>query len=181
MRWPDTGLPWVPTSTWITDWETVQGYPMVGLGCIVGGFTHGIGGPHPFRFLHNDRVNDAVLARELSALRIPGLLFQPMSAVGAGGRPTTGVYVRITDYNAWEPTRLNFELMRLACRIDGRNPFAAATNAQRRTFMIHVGSAAFFNDLEKNGARTNIDAWLRTWRQQAQAFQQQSRRYWLYR
>lgn len=180
MRWPDTGLRWVPTSTWITGYAAVQGYPMVGLGCILGGFTHGIGSPYPFRLLHHDRINDAVLERELNGLNLPGLRFRRVSVPGAGGRSSNGVYVEITNDSIWEPTALDFELMKLACRVDGRNPFAAATAAQRRTFMIHVGSDAFFEDLARNGARTNIASWRQTWRQQARAFQQQSQRFWLY-
>jgi uncharacterized protein YbbC (DUF1343 family) len=181
MRWPETGLRWVPTSTWITHWDQVQGYPMVGLGCIVGGFKHGIGTPHPFRLLRHDRINDAVLERELRALNIPGLQFRRVGATGTGGNPVTGVRVEITNYNVWEPTRLNFELMRLACRIDTRNPFASITEAQRRTFLIHVGSTEFLDDLARNGARTNMDGWNQRWREQARAFHAQSQRFWLYR
>lgn len=181
MRWPDTGLRWIPTSTYITDWSSVQGYPMTGLGCIIGGFKHGIGTPHPFRLLRHDRISDAVLEKELRALNLPGLQFRRVNAAGANGRPATGVHVEITDYNAWEPTRLSLELMRLACRIDGGNPFASATGAQERTFNIHVGSTTFFNDLSRSGARTNIDSWVRNWREQARTFQAQSRRFWLYR
>ena len=69
MRWPETGLRWVPTSTYITDWSSVQGYPMSGLGCILGGFKHGLGTPHPFRLLSHERIDDATLERELRALQ----------------------------------------------------------------------------------------------------------------
>jgi uncharacterized protein YbbC (DUF1343 family) len=181
MRWPETGLKWVPTSTWIKDWAAVQGYPMVGLGTILGEFSHGIGGSHPFRAIHHENVSAVVVERELRALRIPGLQYRTVSGLNAKGRSTTGIYVEIADYNAWDPTELNFRLMKLTCKLERRNPFAAVTTAKQRTFNIHVGSDAFFNDLAAKGERIDIDTWLRTWRQQARAYQEQSRRFWLYR
>ena len=71
--------------------------------------------------------------------------------------------------------------MKLACKLDAKNPFATATETERRTFLVHVGSRAFFNDLAAKGARVDIEAWLRTWREQARIYQEQSKRYWLYR
>jgi len=32
MRWPDTGLTWIPTSPYIPNFSAVEGYPMTGLG-----------------------------------------------------------------------------------------------------------------------------------------------------
>ncbi len=185
MRWPETGLTWVATSGAIQDWAAVQGYPMTGLGTILGGFTHGVGKEYPFRGIAHTqivKVPDPVLEKELYALKLPGLQFRPVSV--AGNKPAetrTGLYIEIVDYDAWEPTALNFYLMKLACKLEPRNPFARATEKERRTFLVHVGSAAFFNDLAKKGKAIDIDAWLRTWREQAKVYQDQSRKFWLYR
>jgi uncharacterized protein YbbC (DUF1343 family) len=187
MRWPDTGLRWIPPSPGIQDLGAVAGYPMTGLGCILGGFKHGLGPnrEYLFRALYYDgqkKVSDAALERELQRLRLPGLAYRPIAAKAANrGEKATGVYIVITDPNAWRPTALNFHLMKLACAWSPTNPFGAATAAERRTFNVHVGCAAFFNDLVAKGARVDIDAWLRRWRAQDRAFQAQSRRYWLYR
>ena len=62
-----------------------------------------------------------------------------------------------------------------------KNPFATAKQADRRTFLVHMGSTAFFNDLITKGAKTDVDAWLRTWREQAKVYQEESKRFWLYR
>ena len=48
MRWPDTGLTWVPTSPYISEYQAVVGYPMTGLGCYFGGFQHGVGNEYAF-------------------------------------------------------------------------------------------------------------------------------------
>ena len=48
-------------------------------------------------------------------------------------------------------------------------------------FLRHLGSVAFFNDLSRHGARVDVEAWLRTWHEQARIYQEQSKKYWLYR
>lgn len=185
MRWPETGLTWVKTSGLIQDLDAVEGYPMTGLGCLLGGFRTGIGKRYPFRGIAHPAVNQvprAVLEKEFRALKLPGLRFVSVNVPGdRKDEAVTGIYIEITDYDAWRPTELNFHLMKLACRLEPRNPFAAATARERRTFNVHVGSAAFLNDLIVKGSAINLEAWLRTWREHARAFQENSRKYWLYR
>lgn len=182
MRWPETGMPWVPTSTMIQDFAAVQGYAMTGLGCILGGFRHGVGKLHPFRGLKHLTVRDEIVERELRALALPGIQIRRVSVPSErNGQPVTGLYVEINDYDAWEPTDLSFHLMKLVCQLEPRNPFATATAAQQRTFLIHMGSTAFFNDLAAKGRNVDVAAWIRTWREQGRIYQEQSRRYWLYR
>ena len=181
MRWPETGLPFVATSGLVQDFAACEGYPMTGLGCILGGFRHGVGDQHPFRGLSHLTVKIDVLEKELRALNIPGVQFRRISVRNAKtGQPGTGLYVEITDYDAWQPAALNFWLMKLACKLEPRNPFAAATDTQRRTFLVHMGSTAFFNDLVAKGKNVDVATWLRTWREQTKIYQEQSKRFWLY-
>jgi hypothetical protein len=44
-----------------------------------------------------------------------------------------------------------------------------------------VGSTTFFNDLAAKGAKIDVERWLQQWRKQADVFQAQSQKYWLYR
>jgi hypothetical protein len=37
-----------------------------------------------------------------------------------------GLYTEISDFDAWQPTELGFQLLRLACKREPKNPFAAA-------------------------------------------------------
>lgn len=189
MRWPETGLTWIPTSALVQDFAAVEGYPMVGLGTIIGGFRHGfkqpVGSVYAFRGITHPLVNripDAVLEKELRALKLPGVQFRPVSVPGVkSGELATGLYIEITDYDAWEPAELNFYLMKLACKLEPKNPFATASVADRRTFKVDVGSTAIFDELAAKGAKVDIDAWLRKWRDQAKIYQEQSKRFWLYR
>lgn len=187
MRWPDTGLRWVPTSPHIADFAAVLGYPMVGLGTYFDpkskfdiGFRHGVGVNYEFRGISHIGVKSEVLERDLRALTIPGLQFRRVSAPDRDGRPGTGVYVEITDFDAWDPTELNFVLMKLACRYDSRNPFLKIPGRDLTGFLHHMGSEEFLAALQRDGAKIDLNAWLRRWREQDRVFQMQSRRYWLY-
>ena len=182
MRWPETGLTWIATSQLIQDFEAVKGYPMTGLGCELGGFASGVGKQHAFRGLSHATIKSDVLEKELSALKLPGVQFRRISVPNAKtGQPGTGLYVEITDYDEWRPTELSFYLMKLACRLEPKNPFATAAAGPRSMFLHLVGSQAFFNDLVTKGARIDLETWLRTWREQAKIYQEQSKKYWLYR
>jgi uncharacterized protein YbbC (DUF1343 family) len=188
MRWTETGLSWVPTSPFIPDFAAVVGYPMTGLGCYIGdyppaigGFSHGVGNQYPFRGLSNKYVKSDQLQKALTALGLPGLRYRIVSVPNARtGKPATGLFIEVTDWDAWRPTELNFYLMRLDCRLSPRNPFAAAPPAIRASFLRHMGSTAFLNDLIAHGANVDVDAYIRQWAAQARVFQEQSRRYWLY-
>jgi uncharacterized protein YbbC (DUF1343 family) len=187
MRWPETGLEWAPTSQLIGDFAAVEGYPMVGLGAfwdpprIDSGFRHGIGKSYPFRGLSYRTPKTAeALQKELAALNLPGLQFRIVSAPDVDGRPIKGVYVEISDYDAWQPTELNFYLMKLACKFDPKNPFLPAPGRDFKGFLRHMGSEEFLRALQRDGARIDVDAWLTRWREQNRIYQQQSKKYWLY-
>ncbi len=182
MRWSETGLTFAPTSTRVRDFGAVQGYPMTGLGTMFTGFSHGVGNQHDFRGVWHAKIPFDVLEKDLRALNLPGLGFRKISVPNAKtGKPSVGLYVEINDYDAWQPCDLSFWLMKFACKLGPKNPFAGLTDAQRRTFLVHVGSKAFYDDLVAKGARIDIDAWLRQWREQARVYQEQSKKYWLYR
>ena len=186
MRWPETGLKWIPTSGLLPDWESVQGYPMTGLATFWDpprmdiGFRHGVGTSFPFRGLSCKGVPLDVLERELQGLRVPGVRFRRVTGRDRGGQPMSGIYVDIVDEEAWEPTELNFHLMQLACRLTGQNPFAPAPGRQFDLFLRHFGSREFLAALARDGAAIDLGPWLRRWREQTRLFRDQSRKYWLY-
>ncbi len=184
MRWPETGLKWVPTSPMIQDFSAVIGYAMVGLGTYfdtrVGfdiGFRHGVGTQYAFRGLSHRTVRSEVLEAELRALNLPGLSFRRVSVPGRDGRPQTGVFVEVNDWHEWNPTELSFHLMRLGIKFDQRNPFRSGDASG---FLRHMGSTAFYDALKRDGARTNVEGWFQQWQAQAKVYHQQSRRFWLY-
>ena len=179
MRWPDTGLRWVPTSPMIRDFAAVVGYPMVGLGTYIGDFRHGVGGLAPFRGLYHPNVSGEQLKRELDAFHIPGLRFRLVAAPMRDGRPGTGVYVDVVNWEQWHPTELNFYLMKLACRYD-RNPFRTTPQGKLNGFLRLMGSDAFLHALQRDGDRVDVRAFFRDWEARDRIYQQASKRYWLY-
>ena len=193
MRWPDTGLKFVPTSGMVRDFEAVQGYPMTGLGSYFDlspkvnfdiGFRTGVGTSHPFRGLSHKRTSLDVLAKELSALqpKLPGLRFERASAPNTKtGQNGNGIYIRITDYDAWRPCDLNFWMMKIACRVSPQNPFSPVRGRDFSGFLRHMGSQAFLDEIAAQGAQIDVEKWLGRWREQARVYQEQSKRYWLYR
>jgi len=180
MRWPETGLRFIPTSPMVRDFPAVMGYAMIGLGCEYSGFKHGIGASHPFRGLTFKNITADRLIRDLTSLNIPGLAYRKLTVPGTDGKPREGVYVDVVNWNAWRPAELSFHLMRLACVYDPPNPFRKITPVQMRGFNIHVGSTAWWNELKRDGARVDVAGNIAAWRNQALAYQQLTRKYWLY-
>lgn len=181
MRWTDTGLKWVQTSPEIADFGAVMGYAMTGLGCELNHFTHGVGSEYWFRGISNSLIRPDILQRDLRALRLPGLDYRIISAPNGRTRQMgTGLYIEVTDWDEWQPADLSFELMRLACRMEPRNPYANPTRAQASRFLHEMGCAALFRDLAEHGARVDIGAYLRRWRIEDAHYREASRRFWLY-
>ena len=180
MLWPETGLTFIPTSPMVRDFPTVMGYAMTGLGCEFSGFKHGVGALYPFRGLTFKGVPADRLAHDLTALKIAGLSFRKVIVPDASGQPKEGVYVDVSNWQAWRPTELSFELMRLACRYDPPNPFTKLGGVDARSFNIHVGSTAWWNALKRDGARVDVEGNMAAWQAQALTYQQLTRKYWLY-
>jgi uncharacterized protein YbbC (DUF1343 family) len=180
MRWPETGLKFVPTSPMMRTFGSAAGYAMTGLGCEIGGFKHGIGTGYPFRTLTFPQKSPEELKRALDALHLPGVSFAVIGTTGSDGKPMRGVYTEITDWNAWRPTELSLHMMQLAAAWNAKNPFSSASGTDGDLFRKHTGSRALWQALVRDGARTNVAAMHEQWRQRALQYQQQTRRFWLY-
>ncbi len=180
MLWPETGLRFVATSPRVQDFAAVVGYAMVGLGCEGTGFTHGIGTNYNFRGIAFKGLTTDQLLQQLTALKVPGIGFRRLSVTDAAGKTTTGVYVDVNDWQAWNPTQFSFELMRLACRLTPPNPVAKALAEKGHIFNKLVGSHEFLNALQRDGAKVDVEGFTQTWQARNAIYQQQSKRYWLY-
>lgn len=179
MLWTKTGLRWVPTSPYIPDLSAVLGYAMTGLGAQEGGFSHGIGTPYPFRLLRYEGKSPEQIKAALESQRIPGLSYRIVKTLSATGTPLSGVYVSVTNWDRARPTELSFHMMRLAVVWSSSNPFAASKNPG--LFNKHVGSTAWWDEINLRGAEARVDAFVDLWVEQARNFQQQAKRFWIYR
>lgn len=178
MRWPQTGLRWIPTSPYIQNLSAVLGYAMTGLGAQIGDFSHGIGTPFPFRLLRYQGKSSQQLLDVLKKRRLPGLDFQIIQTKSKQGAAVEGVFVLVTDWEQVRPTELSFHMMQLTALWAGRAIYAESKHAA--LFNKHVGSSAWWSALTKNGAQLNLNTFIQDWERAALRFQQQSKIYQLY-
>ncbi len=184
MLWADTGLPWIPTSPNIPTAEAAFGYSLTGLAGVMGNFKHGVDTPYPFRLLnYSPHIPPDQLAATLNALKLGGLSFMPL-AYGEKNEKS-GVYVAITNWNAVEPTRLAFELMKLDAAwtwTKSGNPYARAAGDKLlvHDFNIYGGSDAWWREITTKGRLANVDGFFKLWDAQDAAYQQMTRKWWLY-
>ena len=180
MRWPDTELKWVPTSPNVPTYESVIGYAMVGLGTQNSGWTWGIGREYPFRGIGYPKKTPDEIIKAMDACKIPGLKFVKRTGQDRDGKSITGVYVDITDWEAWHPTELSFYMHRQAAVWSRLNPFATLTSEEVRTFKIHVGSNAWYTALSREGGKVNVPSFVENWAARAKIYQTDTRKFWLY-
>jgi uncharacterized protein YbbC (DUF1343 family) len=180
MRWPDTELKWVPTSPNVPSYEAAVGYAMIGLGTQNSGWTWGIGKDFPFRGIGYPKKTPDEIIKAMEACKIPGLNFVKQTGLDKEGKIITGVYVQVTDWEAWHPTELSFYMHRQAALWARLNPFGTLTSDEARTFRIHVGSNAWLAALGREGGKVNVPSFLQNWAARAKVYQDETRKFWLY-
>jgi hypothetical protein len=103
---------------------------------------------------------------------------------GTVGRRKTGEFL-FQDLNAHERTvNPGSRDARAETKRGPSLPFeiiAATRPGEVNGFIRHLGSKAFVRALQRDGARIDLDFWFKQWREQARLYQEQSKRYWLYR
>jgi uncharacterized protein YbbC (DUF1343 family) len=184
MVWTDTGLKWIPTSPNIPSVGAAFGYSLTGLARPiekVGLFAFGVGTPYPFRLLNYPGRKPAELAATMNRLGLGGLHFDERDYRDEKG-DHSGVYVNITNWNAVDPTKLAFEMMKLdAAWAPGGNPYAKLSDKDyQRSFEIYVGSSSWWQELRARGGNADVEGYFKTWDAQDAAFQKWSQQWWLY-
>jgi uncharacterized protein YbbC (DUF1343 family) len=178
MLWPDTGLRWVATSPYVQTFDAVIGYAMVGLG--TQNTEWSFGRDHPFRSIGFPKKTPDEIIAAMSAYKIPGIAFVKRQVTNAEGKPATVVYVEVTDWEKWNPTELSFYMHKQAARWVRLNPFTGLTAEEIRAFKIHVGSNAWFAELQRAGARIDVSLFTRNWDERAAIYREQTRKFRLY-
>ncbi len=103
----EAGLPWINTSPNMRSLTAATLYP--GIGILERAVSVGRGTPTPFELIGAPYIDAAALTRELSALALPGIRFEPVhftpTASVFEGQPCHGVRFVITDRKALQPVR----------------------------------------------------------------------------
>jgi uncharacterized protein YbbC (DUF1343 family) len=183
MRWPDTELKWVQTSPMITDYNAVIGYAMIGLGCEMTSWAQvalppGFRSDHPTRGINYPKKSPDEIIAALEPFKIPGIRYVKRETRRVDGKPQLGVFVEVTDWDAWRPTELSFYMHKLSEKWSIMKVFATLTMGQQRTFQIHVGSTAWYDALAKEGMRVDPALFIKNWTERAANYQNASKKYW---
>jgi uncharacterized protein YbbC (DUF1343 family) len=116
FRWPDTGLPFVPTSPAIPSYETALLYP--GTGLLEGlNVNDGRGTATPFRVVGAPWMKGAAVAHAFNALELPGIVARPVEYTPATGRHAGqhcgGAMLHVTEDDRVRPVSMGLYLIAL--------------------------------------------------------------------
>jgi uncharacterized protein YbbC (DUF1343 family)/CubicO group peptidase (beta-lactamase class C family) len=120
----ETGFPWTNPSPNMRNLNEATLYP--GIGAIEGtNLSVGRGTDTPFEHIGAPWINEAQLAKELRARRLPGVRFYPVSFTPASskyaGELCQGVFMIVTDREALRPVRLGLEIAAALARLYPRD------------------------------------------------------------
>jgi uncharacterized protein YbbC (DUF1343 family) len=185
MRWPDTGLPWVPTSPNIPDYETSLLYAGVGL-LEATSASEGRGTREPFKLAGAPALDGRKLAERLNAQALPGVRFEPaaFSPTTIPGmsshpkfkdRPVGGVRIEITDQSVLLPVETGVSVM---AAIYDSLPEAEKKAFFRKGIDLMAGSTLLQSSLE---LRRSPDEIQDLWRAEVEEFRRSRERYLIYR
>jgi uncharacterized protein YbbC (DUF1343 family) len=183
MTFDQTGLPWVLTSPHIPHATSSFYYAASG---ILGEFSFmsiGVGYTLPFQIFAKDSIDASALTKRLNDLRLPGVLFRPIFlkpfyAVGQG-QNYSGVQFYLTDYKKVRLTEIQFYVMQeMAALYPDKKCFGPETEKRYDMFDKVCGSDQIRLLMAKN---MKVEDMLPYWRKDEAAFQQLSKKYYLYR
>ena len=178
-----TGLPWVLTSPHVPHATSSFYYAASG---ILGEFSFmsiGVGYTLPFQLFAKDSIDASALAKRLNELRLPGVLFRPIYlkpfyAVGQG-KNYSGVQFYLTDYKKARLTEIQFYVMQVMAELyPDEKCFGPDTEKRYDMFDKVCGSDQIRLLMSKN---MKVEDILPYWRKDEAAFQQLSKKYYLYR
>lgn len=176
MWYTETGLPWLNPSPNIRDQEAELLYP----GTVffeATNLSEGRGTDAPLKQVGAAWLTDAAgVARELNALKLPGIRFAATRVAVArgdkhGGRTIPMIRLHVTDANALEPIGASVWMLRIIHRRHPREWRWQENGIERL-----AGTAALRRVVEHGGVQKLLDAW----RVQSKRFADDSSPYRLY-
>lgn len=183
LTFDQTGLPWVLTSPHVPQATSSFYYAASG---ILGEFSFmsiGVGYTLPFQLFAKDSIDASVLTKRLNDLNLPGVLFRPIYlkpfyAVGQG-KNYSGVQFYLTDYKKVRLTEIQFYVLQeMAALYPDKKCFGHETEKRYDMFDKVCGSDQIRLLMARN---MKVEDILSYWRKDETAFQQLSKKYYLYR
>ncbi len=183
MTFDQIGLPWVLTSPHVPHATSSFYYAASG---ILGEFSFmsiGVGYTLPFQLFAKDSIDAQLLSKKLNELQLPGVLFRsiylkPFYAVGQG-KNYSGVQFYLTDYKKARLTEIQFYVMQVMAELyPDKKCFGPDTEKRYDMFDKVCGSDQIRLLMSKN---MKVADMLPYWRKDEAAFQQLSKKYYLYK
>lgn len=180
MTFEQTGLPWILPSPNIPYPSSAVGYPCAGMvGEFSGYLNIGVGYTLPFGTFAASWVDADALKAGLDAIGIPGVAFRtihykPVSGADSG-KLLHGVQYYFTDYGSAPLTLIQFYVMQVLHELyPSENPFLKGRND---TFDRVCGTDYVRKAFGQSFKVADFSA---RWLEEARAFKELSRRYYLY-
>jgi len=184
MRWPDTGLAWVPTSPNIPDYESALLYAGVGL-LEATSVNEGRGTKEPFKLAGAPGLDAEKLVKRLNDLALPGILIKPAAYVptaipGMSSNPkfrdrqVTGVRIEVTDQTALLPVETGVALL---ATLYESTPETEKNIFFRKGIELMAGTDRLQKALEHQRSSREIQ---NLWQAEVEAFRKSRERYLLY-
>ena len=115
MRWTDIGRNWVPPSPNIPSPQAAICFAATGTMGELGTLHIGIGTDMPFQIVGAPWINAEKTARDLNAMQLPGVQFQPITLVPDTwlfrNQKVEAIFLHITDPIALRPTRTEISIL----------------------------------------------------------------------
>ena len=145
MTFDDTGLPWVLPSPHLPESRTVLYYVATGVLGELQTINHGVGYTIPFQTFAASWINGVEFCERATALRLPGVLFRPISYRPFYGfwkdETLQGVHIFITDPAQVNLLAIQFHLLELHHELyPDRDVFEEAGEARLSMFDKVMGS-----------------------------------------
>jgi len=181
MSFPDTGLPWIPTSPNIPEATTPLYYPMTGLIGELQIVNIGIGYTLPFKVIGAPWINAKKFTQKLNEQKFPGVYFEPFYYKPFYGRfkneECEGALIIVKDPLTYKPVSTQYLMIGILKALYPDN-FSAAINAskdRREMFTKVNGSPEIYKIITE---LTNIVWKLRSFQEKERAdFKEHRKKY----
>jgi uncharacterized protein YbbC (DUF1343 family) len=177
MYFDETGLPWVMTSPNIPTPDTALVYPATGIFGSTN-ISEGVGTTRPFDFVGAPWLDAETLAKDMNALKLPGVIFRPayyLPRFGSyAGESCSGVQLHILDRRAFRPVKTGLSLLYTVQQISG-DQFSYKANGKGIPMIDLITG-----DNELRLGRVTLPELLDEWDTQAKQFQAMSKAYYIY-
>jgi uncharacterized protein YbbC (DUF1343 family) len=182
MSFPQTGLPWVPTSPHIPHTHTAIYYTATGIIGELQIVSEGVGYTMPFELFGAPWVDAQVMAERMNGLGLEGVMFRPTTWRPYYGRNQGevlhGVQVYITDFSKVNIMSLQFLFLQEHHVLHpDKNPFELATPARIRMFDRVAGTSKVRELFSERMRFEDVEAFLN---KDIESFKSVSSKYYIY-